>query len=274
MIILNPTELNDRKNERTGRAVRPSRSVDAGYRNVLFDINKTLKIASENVSNAIKSGLPPRQILQIIDFEMQQSKNRTDAIAGTIAQQFVDECDITNKERFENMLKSALNVDFLRTLSGENLEIARDAAKIANVALIKSIPDQHWGKVLMAVNDNFKGTEPNLLSRIKEIGKISDNRARVIARDQTSKINGQFNQSRQMDVGITKYDWQTAEDQRVVGNPSGLYPTGSKAHRNHYERNGRTYEWAKPPADGHPGEAIQCRCRAIPRINIDELRIL
>jgi uncharacterized protein with gpF-like domain len=32
----------------------------------------------------------------------------------------------------------------------------------------------------------------------------------------------------------------------------------------HFDREGRTFTWADPPDDGHPGEAINCRCQAEP----------
>ncbi len=173
------------------------------------------------------------------------------------------------------MLKQSLNVDYLATVSGENTAIALQAARVSNVSLIKSISSEHWSKVLLAVNQNLSGTlDMPLTSRLKEIGGITTRRAELIARDQTSKVVSQLNQARQSDAGIKSYTWRTAEDERVVGTPGGKYPKPTKAHRNHYRRNGKKYDWKSPPSDGHPGEAINCRCIAIPIIEISELNIL
>ena len=110
---------------------------------------------------------------------------------------------------------------------------------------------------------------------------ISYRRARIIARDQTAKLNSALTQGRMADAGIETYIWSTSEDERVRGNPTGLYP---KALPSHYAMNGKVCrwddptvwlengEWVKRAGDApyfHPGMAIMCRCVAIP--NWDEL---
>ena len=110
---------------------------------------------------------------------------------------------------------------------------------------------------------------------------ISYRRARIIARDQTAKLNSALTQGRMADAGIETYIWSTSEDERVRGNPTGLYP---KALPSHYVMNGKVCRWDDPTvwlengewvkrADDapyfHPGMAIMCRCVAIP--NWDEL---
>ncbi len=74
----------------------------------------------------------------------------------------------------------------------------------------------------------------------------------------------------------------------MVGKPGGIYPEGSKLHRNHwimgglycqwedntvYSRNkGNTWLKRKPEmARSTPGWEIQCRCYAEPVIDIDEI---
>ncbi|TXH57102.1 MAG: hypothetical protein E6Q97_05015 [Desulfurellales bacterium] len=32
----------------------------------------------------------------------------------------------------------------------------------------------------------------------------------------------------------------------------------------HEDREGESYTWTDPPEDGHPGEAVNCRCYAEP----------
>lgn len=110
---------------------------------------------------------------------------------------------------------------------------------------------------------------------------ISYRRARIIARDQTAKLNSELTQGRMADAGIETYIWSTSDDERVRGNPTGLYP---KALPSHYAMNGKVCrwddptvwlengEWVKRAGDApyfHPGMAIMCRCVAIP--NWDEL---
>lgn len=76
-------------------------------------------------------------------------------------------------------------------------------------------------------------------------------RARLIARDQVNKLNGQLTELRQNELGIGRYVWRTMRDERV--------------RDSHAAKDGETFEWANPPADtGNPGEDIQCRCYAEP----------
>ena len=274
-IIINPNELDDKKNVRKGQPVRPNRSVKVNYRNALYDITRMLGKNTQEITSLYASGAPAVQVIDQLNDAIARSQARADAEAERIAEQFLDDANIQNKQRFENMLKQSLGVDYLSTISGENTAIALQVARAANVGLIKSIASEHWSKVLLAVNQNLSGTlDMPLTSRLKQIGGITTKRAQLIARDQTSKITSQLNQARQFDAGIKSYTWRTAEDERVVGTPGGLYPKGNKAHRNHYKRNGEKFYWKSPPSDGHPGEAINCRCIAIPIIEISELNTL
>jgi SPP1 gp7 family putative phage head morphogenesis protein len=121
------------------------------------------------------------------------------------------------------------------------------------------------------------------------IGKqfdVSENRARLIGRDQTSKLNGQLTEERQTNLGIEEYIWSNSQDERVRGNPDGVYPDASPSH---WEMEGMICRWDDPSVyrepdsgpddwqprsniDGpeeHPGEPIICRCVALP--NLDPL---
>ena len=110
---------------------------------------------------------------------------------------------------------------------------------------------------------------------------ISYRRARIIARDQTAKLNSSLTQGRMTDAGLETYVWDTAQDERVRGDPNGFYP---KALPSHFVMQGKICrwddptvwfengEWVKRPGDApyfHPGMAIMCRCVAVP--NWDEL---
>lgn len=79
---------------------------------------------------------------------------------------------------------------------------------------------------------------------------VTRSRAKLIARDQVGKAQSAVIEARQRALGITRYEWRTAGDDRV--RPS------------HRALEGQVFRWDAPPAVGHPGEDIQCRCIAIP----------
>jgi SPP1 gp7 family putative phage head morphogenesis protein len=86
------------------------------------------------------------------------------------------------------------------------------------------------------------------------LGGENKRRAQIIARDQISKLNGQLNELRQTELGLTQFRWRTVGDDRV--RPS------------HAALDTKTFSWNDPPiVDGEPtvpGQAINCRCIAEP----------
>ncbi len=79
------------------------------------------------------------------------------------------------------------------------------------------------------------------------------NRARLIARDQIGKLDGQLSRQKQTEAGIQGYVWRGALDGRE--RPS------------HVAREGIHFDWDDPPPDGHPGQPVQCRCSAEPDLS-------
>lgn len=91
-----------------------------------------------------------------------------------------------------------------------------------------------------------------LAQQLQDRFSVSDSRAALIARDQTLKLNGQLNRSKQQAAGVTHYRWATSRDERV--------------RKSHQKLQGTLQSWSVPPSVGHPGEDYQCRCTAIPVI--------
>lgn len=153
------------------------------------------------------------------------------------------------------------------------------------VSLITKASQDMRDAVARRVRDGVKrGLTGKEISRMvqSEMPGISFRRARMIARDQASKLNASLTQGRMSDAGLSTYVWDTAQDERVRGNPGGIY---ARALPSHWAMQGLVCrwddptvcldangEWVKRPADApylHPGQAIMCRCVALP--NWDEL---
>ncbi len=170
-----------------------------------------------------------------------------------------------NKKQIDKVFRKMIGIDIF---AGDiDLQKAISPFVTENVSLIKTIPQEYSKRVRNVISvgarNGFTSTEvANLLE--KEF-KITKNRARLIARDQVGKFNGQLTRLRQSRVGVTEYIWRTSLDERVRGNPSGLYPSASPSH---WIREGKKFKYKKPPSDGNPGEPIQCRCTAEPVIDL------
>lgn len=180
------------------------------------------------------------------------------------------------KRKFIKQFEKSVGADILKSLGERGLKEAFEAEVQNNVALIKSIPEKYFSKIQEMVVRNTLGQEKfegGLVKSIQDLTHVTRKKAKLIARDQSAKAVSTFTQMRYENLGCKKYIWRNAQDKRVAGNPSGLYPDPdpkSKYHGNHWDREGKVYYWDNPPPDGNPGMPINCRCYAEPIFDIEE----
>ena len=134
-----------------------------------------------------------------------------------------------------------------------------------NLDLISSIEAETLRKLRWELSQRIVATAGDeslktaLADYIENQARIESNRAVLIASDQVGKLNGRLMRYEQQRAGITHYRWETMQDSRVR-------PT-------HRERQGEIFSWDEPPSDGHPGEAVRCRCVADPVFDTDTLGV-
>lgn len=157
-----------------------------------------------------------------------------------------------NRKQNNKVFKRVLDVDIFRDETWLNQ--ALDTFATENSELITTLSQRHVDDVRKVVIEGFRQGTPARALALEiqnRINKKTRANYTLIARDQVSKLNGQLSRLRQQDVGIKKYTWRTALDERV-----------RSSHRAH---EGETFEWTDPPQDtGHPGNDFQCRCYAEP----------
>lgn len=164
--------------------------------------------------------------------------------------------------RLKKVIQQSVGVSIAPLLRPDTrLAQAMSKATEDNVALIKSMPTEYLADIQSAVSEAWQSglRWEEVAKQIADQGDVAENRAWVIARDQTSKMNAAFNEARQRDIGIEEYDWSGTLDVRE--RPS------------HRRMEGVRCRWDSPPeVDGehvHPGEAILCRCLARPVFHLD-----
>lgn len=134
-----------------------------------------------------------------------------------------------------------------------------------NVALIKSIPEQFMkrleGKVYRSIAQG-EGLE-GVAKALRQYGKMSDRRVKLIADDQVRKAYNNINAERMKRVGITKGEWIHSRG-------------GREPRKTHVAFNGRVFELDKGLYDSSVGEYVlpaqlpNCRCSFRPVIEFDE----
>lgn len=128
-----------------------------------------------------------------------------------------------------------------------------EAYALNNAQLISSIQSRYLDEVSNIVYQGFQNglRWESISDQILERYNVSESRADLIARDQVNKLNASLTETRQTELGVTRYIWRTMGDDRV--------------RETHRENNGKIFSWDEPPADtGHPGEDINCRCYGEP----------
>lgn len=99
--------------------------------------------------------------------------------------------------------------------------------------------------------------QKTLSQLIEKEWEVSKNKAKFLARQETSLFLAKFRREQSLDVGINKYKWSTSRDERT--------------RKDHKELNGKIFFYGDPPIvdkktgrRAEPGEDFNCRCVAIP----------
>lgn len=128
------------------------------------------------------------------------------------------------------------------------------AWKRENLAFITRMSDESIQEMMSSASRAVRSGRPNkeIKSELRKRFSMTENRARRIARTEISQLNAQITRERQKEVGIEKFIWVTAGDERV--------------RDEHEERHGKEYPWNDPPDGEMPGMPVNCRCTAIPAV--------
>lgn len=251
-----------RKRRRVGNGVRPPISPEVTYRKSLDNLVRALVTATQQTLFPLLTELAPQfvadtprqDLLQAID-TLNNQFSALDEQAARAASIMTGQVAARNKRSMQSDFNAAFGVDLPNIINDEGLSDVLSQSLDDNINLIKSIPEQFFKKLKKTVSAGVVNGQPALSIRdtVRDLFGVTDRRAKLIARDQVSKLNGDITKLRHQNLGIKQYRWQTREDDLVRA-----------THRAH---DGNVFDWDKPPADtGHPGQDINCRCVALPII--------
>ena len=156
--------------------------------------------------------------------------------------------------------------------NGDFFKDAMDGWVQRNVDLIETLSGENLSEMRRIVQEGFaQGRRPEAVAKdINEAYKKTGEHAKMIARDQTAKLNADVTKKQHEDAGVVEYIWDSSRDQRVRACHRALH--GKKFRYDDppemwYETKsrGRVYTGQRC----NPGEWYQCRCVAIPVFNIE-----
>lgn len=251
---------------KTLRPIRPNAGVRVMYGK---DITRLLKAMSKDLEDIIfrtyskqerkflpqvaQDAAPVPALTSEISKAMKRWMRRWDIAAQRIAENFVKSIDKHSLKALESELKRAGFTVKLDKSFRSNTMI--QALIKANVALIKSIPEQYqtdlYGIVMRGITDGVGAQD--IKKEIHERYVKSEKRALFIARDQTNKATETIKRERDMELGITRAIW--------------IHVPGLKTSRaSHKKMNGKEFILAEGCYDEaekrkvHTGELPGCQC--------------
>jgi SPP1 gp7 family putative phage head morphogenesis protein len=144
---------------------------------------------------------------------------------------------------------TATSVDLGTVLTALPVQETLEAFLERNVALVKDVSAQTRGRISETVFREYQRRTPirKVAKQLDETTGLGRKRARRIAQDQTVKLAAALDHERQVEAGVEQFKWRHS----------------GKRHprEDHVARNGKVYDWSKPPADT-PGELPYCGCVA------------
>lgn len=147
----------------------------------------------------------------------------------------------------------------LSDVRSPHLEYLRSIWQHRNLDLITSLSLDHVDRVREVINEHRGARVEQLARHIEETTNATASRARLLARDQTLKLNAEITQARHQAAGVTEYVWRASRDERV--------------RQTHKDLDGTRQRYALPPVvdlrtgrRANPGDDYQCRCTADPVI--------
>jgi SPP1 gp7 family putative phage head morphogenesis protein len=145
-------------------------------------------------------------------------------------------------------VKAGTQIDIAKLLADDDLVNLMSVKSEQFVSLIKNLSADTIYRIEREVLTSVFGrSNAEVAKALQEIEGIARNRARLIARDQASKLNAAMNEMRQQQAGIERFRWKTILDGRE--------------RASHHAKNNKIFAWGDRVEK--PGDAVNCRCRAL-----------
>lgn len=197
------------------------------------------------------------------------------AFAENLARGFLDRLNRNNARSMQSNIKNSTGVDLGAVVRSEDLDQLLTVRIAENAALITSIKNEYVEDVGKRIRDNILAGERSttLITEIKERGNVTANRAKLIARTETSRVNAQITRLRSEALGSKTYVWSTVIDERT--------------RRDHVVMDGRLCRfddpsvfsddngvtWRKRSEIGGveilAGDIYNCRCTSLPVVSFE-----
>lgn len=232
-----------------GAAFRSSQAAEREYATALRNVAREVRrIVSEAANDPAKAAQVQKALEAYSDLLTPWAKS--------VATKMLKRADLKSEKAFAQVVKAVGQELRAELAGGGPVATAFQARLDENVQLIKSLPTEAGERVATITTEGLaNGTRADVLAQaIGETGDVTESRALLIARTETSKATTALTKARAETVGSDGYIWRTSHDGAV--RPS------------HAAMEGVMVKWDEPPTldgmTGHAGEFPNCRCYAEP----------
>ena len=208
------------------------------------------------------------------------------SFAVTIAAGAVARSNEQNKRAIISSLKLHFGISMDGLMGNSVVAKTMELAVRNNVNLITSIKNDF----IHEIGDLIRGSihqgrrHTDMIGMIRDLGDVTESRARLIARDQTAKINSDLTRERHQSLGITLYIWRGADDNRMreahrllnrmlcrYDDETVYSDDDGKTWKSRTSLHGFDAKLGEMVHAfiGHPGDDYQCRCVQIPHVVIE-----
>lgn len=247
------TKLQQKRQAKQQRIKSRERFVRA--RKATKTYSRQLKAVAETVGRIVE-GLAPQGIVTNMPEIRNALERYADLItpwAKAVANQMLAEVAQRDEVAWYELGRD-VGVELRRQISAAPIAEAMRALQDEQVELITSLPRKAAQRVHnLALEATLSGTRAKETAQeIMRTGKVTESRAMLIARTETSRTVTAITEARATHIGSEQYIWHTAGDMDV--------------RDLHQKLNGKVFRWDEPPIigedgeRGHPGTIYNCRC--------------
>lgn len=181
-----------------------------------------------------------------------------------------------NQSQFSKLMDKVVGVDIFQSEPWLIDQLKLFSSQ--NSQLINNMVDEELLRVSGIVERGLQ-TGSRYKSIAEDITKsfgISERKANLIARDQTSKLNGSLTKLRQESLGVEEYEWSTTKDERVRKSHAVLQGVICRWDDPTLFRYKDETKWRKKSSIGgtetHPSGDVNCRC--IGKAVLDDIELI
>ena len=235
-------------------------------------ISRILKLAEDKV--AMLTDPTPEDIVRVL--RQVATSSQFETMCTEAARQVVTLLAVGQKHTWRAAAGASSNGRLIyKALSTEttNTALAQSISAIVaeNARLIKTCPQKMAARFSeLAKVREYEGVRPDKITKeiMQEAKHLREYEARRIARTESAKASTALVQSRAEALNLDFYIWRTARDQRV--------------RVQHNKMDGVICRWSDPPDPEsmageksygryHPGGIFNCRCIALPIIELEDI---